>query len=48
MLFRSPEVLSAAEQKGVFSLERVAQLREMLKIPKIEGLAELIDVGETE
>jgi len=43
-----PEVLSAAEQKGVFSLERVAQLREMLKIPKIEGLAELIDVGETE
>lgn len=43
-----PEVLSAAERKGVFSPQMVAQLREMLEIPKIEESTQIIDVGETE
>lgn len=42
-----PEILSKMEGRGLFSEERIAALREKLKIPKIEAEEEAIAVEKT-
>ena len=47
-----PEVLDEREQKGLFSEQTIKQLRETLRIPKIEGEGKTpiapINIRETE